>query len=575
MLKIFRRFLKPYRLQVAGLMLFQAVQTAGTLFLPDLNSSIIDQGVVLGDQGYVWRTGLIMFGIAVAQVVAQFSAIWLGSRVALKVGRDIRKLLFDHVQTISEYEVGVFGAPSLITRATNDINQIQMLIMFLFTIIISAPIMLIGGVVFAVRQDLELSIIFVVIIPILASLLGWFLWRTIPLFARWQQLIDKINQIMREQINGVRPIKAFGREKTEQARFAVANDEITNVNYRIGTKLALMMPFVFSLINLCTAAILTLGGLKIQAGTLHIGALTAYITYTLFILVSIMMSMMIIFMWPRASVSARRVQQVLNIEPSVIDNPQIATPKRIRSLEYRDVKFYYKGAQLPILEGINFRVTAPAQIAIVGATGSGKSTIVKMLPRLFDPSDGQIRINGSDTRKFSLYDLRELIGFVPQKAVLFEGTLRENLRFGNPHASDADCLAVLKTVSALDFLSGDHILDFAIDQGGNNLSGGQNQRLAMARALIRKPPILIFDDSFSALDANTEHEIRQNLAHNQAAVLIVVSQNIASIQHSDLILVIDHGHIIGAGKHEALLEECAVYREIQESQKYLGADFDE
>jgi ATP-binding cassette subfamily B protein len=575
MLKIFRQFLKPYWLQVVGLMLFQGGQTAATLFLPDLNSAIIDQGVVHGDQGFVWRTGLLMLGIAFAQVIAQFSAIWLGARVALKVGRDIRKQLFDHVQTISEYEVGVFGAPSLITRATNDINQIQMLIMFLFTIIISSPIMLIGGVIFAVRQDMELSIIFVVIIPILAGLLGWFLWRTIPLFARWQQLIDKINLIMREQINGVRPIKAFGREKTEQARFAVANDELTNVNYRIGTKMALIMPLVFSLINICTVAILALAGLEIQSGGLNIGALTAYITYTLFILMSIMMSMMIIFMWPRASVSARRVRQVLNIEPSVIDNPQIATPKHISSLEYRDVKFYYKGAKLPILEDINFRVTAPAQLAIVGATGSGKSTIIKMLPRLFDPSAGQILINGSDTRKFSLFDLRELIGFVPQKAVLFEGTLRENLLFGNPQASDADCLAVLGTVSALDFLSGDNILDFAIDQGGNNLSGGQKQRLAMARALIRRPQILIFDDSFSALDANTEHEIRQNLVQNQPALLIVVSQNIASIQHSDLILVIDHGQIVGAGQHDALLAECAVYREIQESQKYLGADFDE
>jgi ATP-binding cassette subfamily B protein len=556
-------------------MLFQAVQTATTLFLPDLNSSIIDQGVVLGDQGFVWRTGLIMFGIALMQIIAQFSAIWLGTRVALKVGRDIRKLLFDHVQTISEYEVGVFGAPSLITRATNDINQIQMLIMFLFTIIISSPIMLIGGVIFAVRQDLELSIIFVVIIPILAGILGWFLWRTIPLFRRWQQLIDNINQVMREQINGVRPIKAFGREQTEHERFAVANDEITNVNYQIGTKMALIMPLVFSLINLCTVAILTLGGLKIQAGTLHIGALTAYITYTLFILMSIMMSMMIMFMWPRASVSAKRVQQVLNIEPSVIDDPQLATPQQIRSLEYRDVTFYYKGAKQPVLQRIAFRISAPGQLAIVGATGSGKSTIVKMLPRLFDPSGGKILINSHDTRKFSLFDLRELIGFVPQKAVLFEGTVRENLRFGNPKASDGDCLEVLKTVSALDFLTGDNILDFAIDQGGNNLSGGQKQRIAMARALIRKPQILIFDDSFSALDANTEHEIRQNLAENHSALLIVVSQNIASIQHSDLILVIDHGQIVGAGQHETLLEECAVYREIQESQKYLGADFDE
>jgi ATP-binding cassette subfamily B protein len=575
MLKIFRKFLKPYWPQVVGLMLFQAAQTAATLLLPDLNSSIIDQGVVLGDQGYVWSTGLIMLAIAFGQVITQVAAVWLGSSVALKAGRDIRKALFDKVQNISEYEVGVFGAPSLITRETNDINQIQMLIMFLFTIIISAPIMLIGGIVFALRQDVGLSIVFVAVIPLLLAILGWFLWRTIPLFSRWQKLIDKINLIMREQINGVRPIKAFVREKTERERFQVANDELTNVNYRIGTKMALVMPAVFTLVNLCTIAILTIGGREIETGDLEIGALTAYITYTLFILMSIMMSMMILFMWPRASVSARRVQQVLNIETTVIDNPTIPAPERVTELEYRKVKFYYKGAKLPILEDIDFKVSAPAQLAIVGATGSGKSTIVKMLPRLFDTSDGEILINGINVRDFSLYDLRELIGFVPQTAVLFEGTLRENLLFGNPLASDADCLKVLETASALDFLTGDNILDFAIDQGGNNLSGGQKQRIAMARALIRKPQILVFDDSFSAVDANTEREIRQNLAEIHPGILIVVSQNIASIQNSDLILVMDHGRIVDSGKHVALLKKCSVYREIQASQKYLGADFDE
>ncbi|MDR2539008.1 MAG: ABC transporter ATP-binding protein/permease [Bifidobacteriaceae bacterium] len=575
MFTLFKRFLRPYAGQVVLLITFQIIQTCGTLFLPDLNADIINNGVVKGDQGYVWTYGSIMLAIAILQSVFQIGAIYLGTRTALKFGRDIRTALFTKVQNISEYEVAVFGAPSLITRETNDINQVQMMVMFLFTIIVSSPMMLIGGVFFALRQDVELSLVFVTVIPVLLIVIGIFFWIVMPLFKRMQKLIDRVNLILREQINGVRPIKAFVREATERSRFAATNSELTEVNYRVGRMIAFIMPFFFMIVNLTTAAILGFGGNMIDAGTMEIGALTAFITYTMFILMSVMMATMLLFIMPRASVSAKRILGVLNIGTTVVDAAApIAAPEVVNRLEYRDVGFYYKGAQAPVLEKINFQASAGDVVAIVGATGSGKSTIIKMLPRLFDASMGEILINDIDIKRFPLADLRNLIGFVPQAAFLFAGTVGENLLFGKLEASDEECIEALKLVSALDFLDEKHPLDDLVDQGGDNFSGGQKQRLAMARALIRQPQILMLDDSYSALDANTERVIRDNLKANHRGIQIVVSQKISSVQNAQLILVLDHGTIVGSGTHEQLLADNSTYQEIFDSQKHLGADFD-
>jgi ATP-binding cassette subfamily B protein len=574
-IKILVRFLKPYWLQVLFLVIFQVIQTLGTLFLPDLNAQIINEGVVKGDQAYVWTYGGIMLGVAIAQSIFQILAVIFGTQVALKVGRDVRAALFNKVQNISEYEVGVFGTPSLITRETNDITQIQTTVMFLFTIIVSSPMMLIGGILFVLKEDVQLSMVFVGIIPILLIVIGVFLWVALPLFKKWQKLIDKVNLILREQISGVRPIKAFVREKTERDRFQETNDDLTKVNYRVGRMMAFLLPFVFMLVNLSTAVILAFGGNLIDQGKMQIGALTAFITYAMFILMSLMMAMMIFVMMPRASVSARRISMVLNIETTVKDtqNP-LPTPIAISALEYKDVKFYYKGARDPVIQGINFQAEPGDTVAIVGATGSGKSTIVKMLPRLFDASEGEILINGTNSKDFALDDLRALIGFVPQTAFLFEGTVRDNLRFGNENAGDEEFLETLKLVSALDFLDGQNPLETWVDQGGENFSGGQRQRLTMARALVRHPAILVLDDSYSALDATTEREIRDNLASQKGVITLVVSQKISSIQSANSIMVLDDGTMVGLGTHDQLIQKCPAYQAIYESQKYLGADFD-
>ena len=569
LIQLLRGHLRPYKGAIVLVVLFQFLQTLATLYLPTLNADIIDNGVIKGDTGYVMRIGAGMLGITVLQIAAQIVAVYFGARTAMAVGRDVRNSIFSRVQEFSAREVGQFGAPSLITRTTNDVQQVQMLVLLTFTLMVSAPIMCFGGIVLALRQDVPLSSMLLVIVPILILTVGLIIVRMRPLFRKMQVRIDRVNQVMREQITGIRVIRAFVRDDREQARFTTANDDLTDVSLRAGKLMALMFPTVMLIVNLSSVAVLWFGGHRIDSGQMQIGALTAFLSYLMQILMSIMMATFMFVMIPRAEVCAERIREVLMTKSSVEPPPApVTTLSRHGFLEMRGVGFHYPGAEAPVLSEIDLTARPREVTAIIGSTGSGKTTLLNLVPRLFDATEGQVLVDGVNVREMDEKLLSRTVGLVPQKPYLFTGTVATNLRYGNPEATDEQLWEALEIAQAREFVDRmDGGLDAAIAQGGTNVSGGQRQRLAIARLLVARPEIYLFDDSFSALDYATDAALRAALTtHIADATVVIVAQRVSTIRDADRIIVLDDGRVVGTGTHTELMDTNSTYREIVLSQ---------
>ncbi len=563
------RFLKPHWPLVVGVVVFQLAQSIASLYLPSLNADIIDKGIATGDTGYILGVGAVMLGITLVQVAAAITAVYFGAKAAMALGRDVRSAIFERVGEFSEQEVSKFGAPSLITRTTNDVQQVQLLVLMTFTLLVSAPILAVGGVVMALQQDLELSWIMVVAIPVLLLTIGLIVGRMVPLFRLMQVRIDTVNRVLREQLSGIRVVRAFVREALETDRFAKANEDVTQTAISAGRLFALVFPVVMLIMNVSSVAVLWFGAYRIDEGSMQIGALTAFLAYLIQILMAVMMATFMAILIPRAAVSADRIGEVLSTETSVVlpENPVTELPGR-GLIELRDVEFTYPGAEHPVLRKISFEARPGQTTAIIGSTGAGKTTLVNLLPRLFDATGGSVLIDGVDVRQLDADLLWGRIGLVPQRAYLFSGTVASNLRYGKPDASDEELWRALEVAQARDFVeSMPEGLESAISQGGTNVSGGQRQRLAIARALVKRSEILVFDDSFSALDTATDARLRRALARaEKATTKIIVAQRVSTIVDADQILVIEDGEIVGRGTHDELLISSTTYAEIVDSQ---------
>jgi ATP-binding cassette, subfamily B, multidrug efflux pump len=567
--RLLRQRLAPYRRVITFLVVCQAVQTAATLILPTLSARIIDRGVLLHNQGYIRSSGVEMLGFSLVQVVFLVAAVYLGAKVAMSFGRDTRGALFHRVTDFSAREVGSFGAPSLITRITNDVQQVQMFTVMATTMAVSAPITMAFGIFAALRQNVGLSVIIVVSVPITGVILGLVVSNMVPAFRLMQDRIDQINRVLREQITGIRVIRAFVREPEERARFATDNQNLTDVSLRAGRLMAAMFPTINAVINLSSVAVLWLGANLIESRHMQIGSLIAYLTYLIQILMSVMMATFMISMIPRASVSAGRIQEVIETE-STVRSPD--TPSRLTAplahIEFRHVGFHYPGADHPVLTDISFTTLAGQTTAIVGSTGAGKTTLLQLIPRLFDVTSGAVMIGGVDVREVDTDVLWSSIGLVPQRPYLFTGTVASNLAYGKPDATEAEMWEALEVAQAADFVSRmPGQLEARIDQGGTNVSGGQRQRLAIARALVRRPAIYLFDDSFSALDLATDARLRAALGpYTTDAAVLVVAQRVSTITGADRILVLEDGELIGTGTDSELRLTCPTYAEIVQSQ---------
>ncbi|CAL9407638.1 putative ABC transporter ATP-binding protein [Streptomyces sp. enrichment culture] len=554
---------------MAFLVALQLVQTSATLYLPTLNADIIDKGVVTGDTGYILRYGALMIAVSVVQVVGNIGAVHYGARTAAALGRDIRAAVFDRVQSFSARELGHFGTPSLITRTTNDVQQVQMLVLMAFTLMVSAPIMCVGGVVLALGLDVPLSAVLLAVVPVLGVAVSLIVLRMKPLFRTMQERLDTVNRVLREQITGNRVIRAFVRDAYERERFKGANTELTDVSMSAGRLMALMFPVVMTVVNFSSVAVVWFGAHRIADGAMQIGALTAFLAYLMQIVMAVMMATFMFMMVPRAEVCAERVEEVLRTETSVLPPaaPVRELPRGGR-LEIRGADFRYPGAEEPVLHGIDL-VAGPGEVtAVIGSTGSGKSTLLGLVPRLFDATGGQVLVNGVDVRELDQALIARTVGLVPQRPYLFSGTVATNLRYGRPDATDEELWAALETAQAADFvrkLEGG--LDAPVAQGGTNVSGGQRQRLAIARTLVQRPEIYLFDDSFSALDYSTDARLREALARETAdATVVIVAQRVSTIRDADRIVVLDEGRIVGAGRHRELMADNETYREIVLSQ---------
>ena len=569
MIKLLRVYLRPYARQVALVIGLLTVQAIANLYLPNLNADIINDGVVKGDIGYIVRTGGLMLLVTLLLAFCSVVATFFGARTAMAFGRDVRGAVFRKVTDFSQVETNVFGTPSLITRNTNDVTQVQMVIVMALNVMILAPIMCVGGIIMALREDVPLSSLLVVIIPLMLLVIGLLATRAMPLFRAMQKKIDRINQLMRENLSGIRVIRAFVRTEHEEERFDVANADLTETSLRVNRLFALMIPALFMILNLSTVAIIWFGGLRIDSGAMPIGNLLAFLQYVMQILFAVMMAMVMFIMVPRALASAERIAQVLDTEVSLIDPEAPADVSAARGVvEFRDLEFRYPGAEEPVLCGIAFTASPGQTTAIVGSTGSGKSTLINLLPRFYDATEGGVLIDGVDVRSMRQEDLWALIGLIPQQAFLFSGTVASNLRYGNENATDAELWHALGIAQAQGFVAEmQGGLEAPIDQGGTNVSGGQRQRLAIARALVKRPQILVFDDSFSALDFKTDSLLRAALRQDTAdATVIIVAQRVGTIMHADQIVVLEAGEIAGVGTHAELMERCETYREIVFSQ---------
>ncbi|GAA1772503.1 ABC transporter ATP-binding protein [Luedemannella helvata] len=569
LIRLLRRYLRPYRGAIGAVVAFQLVQTLATLYLPTLNADIIDKGVVLGDIGYIIRVGGAMLGVTLLQVVCSIAAVYYGAQVATGLGRDLRAAIFGRVQTFSAREVGRFGAPSLITRTTNDVQQVQMLTLMTLTLMVSAPIMCVGGIILALRQDVPLSGLLLVIVPALMAVIGVAVVKMRPLFRAMQERIDAVNRILREQITGIRVIRAFVRDDHERRRFAGANTQLTDVSLGAGRLMATMFPAVMFIMNVSSVAVIWFGGHRVASGGMEIGALTAFLSYLMLILMSVMMATFMFVMVPRAEVCAERIDEVLTTDTSVVPPATPVTPATSRGeLALRGVSFRYPGAEEPVVKGIDL-VAHPGQItAIIGSTGSGKTTVLNLIPRLYDATDGEVTIDGVDVRNLDPAHLATIIGLVPQKPYLFTGTVASNLRYGRPDATDEELWHALEVAQARDFVEKmPERLAAPIAQGGTNVSGGQRQRLSIARALVRQPKIYLFDDSFSALDYATDAALRAALAkETTTATVVIVAQRVSTIRSADRIVVLDEGRVVGVGTHAELMADNDTYREIVLSQ---------
>jgi len=566
---ILRRYLKPYGLLIAGVIVFQLAQAVASLFLPALNAAIIDRGIATGDTAYILQVGGAMLAITLVQIACAITAVYFGARVAMALGRDLRGAVFAHVGTFSEREVSRFGAPSLITRTTNDVQQVQMLVLMTSTMLVSAPILAIGGVIMALQQDLELSLIMAVAIPVLLISVSAIIVRTVPLFRVMQDRIDTVNRVLREQLSGMRVVRAFVRERQEVERFADANAQLTDTALRAGRLFALMFPIVLLVLNVSSVAVLWFGAYRIESGLMQVGALTAFLTYLIQILMAVLMATFIAVLLPRAAVSADRIGEVLETPSSVVlpENP-VTTLTASGRVELRDVTFAYPGAEHPVLDGVSLVAERGRMTAIIGSTGAGKTTLISLLPRLFDATGGSVLVDDVDVRELDADLLWSRIGLVPQRPFLFSGTVASNLRFGKPDATDDELWAALEIAQAADFVRDmPEQLEAPIAQGGTNVSGGQRQRLAIARALVKRPEIYVFDDSFSALDTATDARLRAALRREVAdATVIVVAQRVATVQDADQIIVLDQGRVVGRGTHDELLASNDTYAEIVNSQ---------
>ncbi|GAA1990325.1 ABC transporter ATP-binding protein [Amycolatopsis minnesotensis] len=569
LIRLMRTYVRPYRKPVAALVVLQLIQTLATLYLPTLNADIIDKGVVLGDIGEIMSYGGVMLAVTLVQIVASVGAVYFGAHVAMAFGRDVRAGIFDRVQGFSAREVGQFGTPSLITRTTNDVQQVQMLVVMTFTLMVSAPIMCVGGIIMALNQDVTLSSLLLIIVPVLAVLVGLIIARMRPLFRLLQERIDKINGVLREQITGIRVVRAFVKDTHERKRFGKVNRDVLDVGLGVGKLMAMMPPTVMLVMNVSSVAVLWFGGMRIDSGGIQVGALTAFLSYLMQILMAVMMATFMFVMVPRAEVSAERIQEVLDTESSVHPPENPVRPAAVTGLlELSDVEFHYPGAEASVLRHVNLVARPGETTAIIGSTGSGKTTLLNLVPRLFDATGGSVLVDGVDVRELDPVVLSDAIGFVPQKPYLFSGTVATNLRYGKPDATDEDLWDALRVAQAADFVERmPDGLDSPISQGGTTVSGGQRQRLAIARTLVRKPKIYLFDDSFSALDYATDAALRSALLGRTAdATVVIVAQRVSTIRRADRIIVLDEGAVVGDGTHAELMDGNETYREIVLSQ---------
>ncbi|MDQ6657496.1 MAG: ABC transporter ATP-binding protein/permease [Actinomycetota bacterium] len=574
LLRLLKLHLAPYRSQIGVIVVLQLIGTIASLYLPTLNADIIDKGVATGDVGTIWGIGALMLGVTLIQIACSVAAVYFGAQVAMSFGRDVRQALFNRVGTFADREVQHFTPASLITRNTNDVTQVQTVVLMTFTLLVMAPIMCIGGIIMALKQDVGLSWLLLVAVPLLLVCIGLIVINMVPGFRTMQAKIDNINRVMREQITGIRVIRAFVREPQETERFAVANNDLARVTLRVGRLMALMFPVVMLILNSSSVAVLWFGGHRVNSGAIQVGSLMAFLNYLIQILMSVMMATFMSTMIPRAAVSSERITEVLDTESSVRP-PEVPVPAPATSgvIEFRNVQFSYPGADDPVLDGVSLRAEPGKLTAIIGSTGSGKSTLLSLIPRLFDVTGGQVLVDGLDVRSYDPDELWQRLGLIPQKAFLFSGTVGSNLRYGNPDATTDELWEALRIAQADDFVQAmPEGMDAPISQGGTNVSGGQRQRLAIARALVKKPPVYLFDDSFSALDVATDARLRAALRpQTRNASVIVVAQRVSTIIDADTIIVLENGRIVGTGTHDELMQTCPTYVEIVSSQLTVEA----
>lgn len=571
--KLIVRYVKPSWPALILVVLFQFAQSVLSLMLPTINADIIDEGVLRGDTDTIWRLGLLMLGLSLGQVAANILAILFGARLAMRAGRDLRADIFGKVGDFSEQDVQRFGAASLITRNTNDVQQVQMLILMSCTMLLSAPMLAIGGVVMAVRADATLSWLIAVAVPLMLLVLGFLVWKLVPIFRQLQERIDRINKVLREQLTGIRVIRAFVQERREKERFAVANDGVTDAMLRTGNIFVLMFPIIMLIVEVSSVSVLWFGAGLVDSGELEIGTMMAFLQYLMQILMGVLMATFMTIMIPRAAVSAKRIGEVLETEPSI---SRVAVGDRMPTpgtVELQDVDFHYPGADTPVLAGVSLKAEPGETVAIIGSTGAGKTTLVNLIPRLFDATGGRVLVGGADVKDVDAETLWRGIAIVPQRPYLFAGTVATNLRYGNEDATDEQLWRALEIAQAAGFVQQmDKQLDSRISQGGTNVSGGQRQRLSIARALVAEPDVLVFDDSFSALDLTTDARLRAALKEAVGATTqIVVAQRVSTIVDADRILVLEAGRVVGTGTHDELLERSDTYREIVESQMAVEA----
>ncbi len=574
LLALLRQYVRPYRWLVAAVMTLQTISTLASLYLPTVNAAIIDDGVAKGDTGLIAQLGMVMLAVTGLQVLCAIGAVYFGSRTGMGFGRDLRSAMFHHVTTFSARETARFGAPSLLTRTTNDVQQIQVLVQMTATTLVTAPIMCVGGIIMAIHQDAGLSWLLLVSVPVLAVSNYWIVSRMLPIFRSMQRLIDGINRVLREQLSGIRVIRAFAREPFEKDRFAEANHAVSDTALAAGRWQALMLPVTTLTINISSVALIWFGGLRIDAGRMQVGSLIAFLSYFMQILMAVLMATLLLLLLPRASVCAERITEVLSTH-AAITSP--ASPRRpaagIRGeLVLDGATFRYPGAERPVLEDVSFTAAPGSTTAIVGCTGSGKSTLVALMCRLYDVTDGAVRLDGVDVRDYDTEYLWSALGLVPQRGYLFSGTVADNLYYGKADATDEEMWAALRVAAADDFVRAHPDgLRMRVAQGGINFSGGQRQRLAIARAVIRRPAVYLFDDAFSALDVHTDARVRSALREVSAdATVIIVAQRISTVTQADQVVVVDGGRVVGAGTHDRLLVECPVYAEFVDSQS-IGA----